>query len=106
MKTMRRLIITLLLASTLFANLSWATDTDAEVYFGHSTNGFQDQSSVPDSHANHDSCNHCCHSISHLTGLTQQNNISHKLSGNIYTAMATGSYRTHTPSPPTPPPNI
>ncbi|NOX09387.1 MAG: hypothetical protein GXP22_07880 [Gammaproteobacteria bacterium] len=106
MKTMRKLITLLLLASTLFANLSWAADTDAEIYFGHASSQWsQDPSSSPDSHSNSDSCDHCCHSLSHLTGLIEQSHISYSPSGYSYLALLTPYYRTHTQSPPTPPPN-
>jgi len=102
---MVKFISTLLLVSTLFANLAWAADAHAEAYLGHGSGWSQDKSPAPGGNGNSDGCDHCCHGLAHLTGLAQQTNIHNKQIDKSYLALSTQRYRTRSLSPPTPPPN-
>jgi len=104
-RMMVKLISTLLLVSTLFANLAWAADTHAEAFLGHGSEWSQDKSPAPGGNGNSDGCDHCCHGLAHLTGLSPQTNISNKLIDKSYLALSTQRYHTRFLSPPTPPPN-
>jgi hypothetical protein len=102
---MRKVISILLLVTTLVANISWAADSHAETNLGHDSEVSHDGLQHTDEHGNNEACDHCCHGLSHLTGLTLHTYPLIMLSGNTNAMLPTHHYRTQNYSPPTPPPN-
>jgi len=102
---MRKLTSTLLLITTLFANLSWAMDTHAEAFFGHGTEHSEAQSPAHEPQGDDHSSDHCCHGLAHLSGLSLRINLTYESFPDSYIASSVDYYSTRSQAPPTPPPN-
>jgi len=102
---MRKIILTLLLFSTLSANFSWAADTHVESFFGLHSELNQQESSSHDEHEGSGDDDHCCHGLAHLLGFLSENSISSTPTHSDRIAYIL-YYQTRSQSPPTPPPNI
>lgn len=102
---MRKIVSTLLLVTTLFANLSWAADTHAEAYFGHGTEWSQDKFPVPDGHGNCDDCDCCCHGVVHLMGLVSSTSVVMSHMNELDVMHFETNFQNLEDSPPIPPPN-
>ena len=102
---MRKFVSKLLILTILVANLAWAVDTHAEAYFGHDSEWAQDLSPEPENPGIDDVCDHCCHGLAHIIGLTGNTDIVLPIIVDSTLELATHHYRTRSQSPPIPPPN-
>ncbi|RTZ58164.1 MAG: hypothetical protein DSZ32_07540 [Gammaproteobacteria bacterium] len=105
----RKLISTLLIFATLFANVSWAADAHAEA---HASNWPGSLAVCPsdwpqdDTGANSsDACDHCCHGFAHIVGFAVQPYLAFPAATDSSAALVTRLYRSRSQLPPIPPPN-
>ncbi len=68
---MRRIVISLLILTTLYSGLAWSMDSCLHDAQGHhlSDNGDGDSPDSSNATGPHH-CLHCCHALAHLTGMT------------------------------------
>jgi len=102
---MRKLISTLLIVTTLFANLSWAADTHAEAWFGHGAVCAADWTLDNEGTGNTGACDHCCHGFFHIVGFTEQPVFAVPAADAAAIALFSYRYRSYSQLPLTPPPN-
>jgi len=104
-RTMRKFVSKLLILTILVANLAWAVDTHAEAYFGHDSELAQEWSPEPENSDIGDVCDHCCHGVAHIIGITGHTDIVLSVIVDSNLELSTQLYRTRSQSPPIPPPN-
>ena len=104
---MRKLISTLLLVTTLFANVAWAVNVHVE-FLDLDSESSQVHSHDTDTgdHANEGFDDHCCHGFAHLAGLALQTNTIIESFPEEHLVTSSQHFRSLFQPPPTPPPNI
>jgi len=88
----------------MIANCVWAMDY-AEIILSHDPVILQDSGSSPHSPKSINTCDHCCHGVAHLTGLTavMTTLIVQPVANRV--APKTNEYFSLPTAPPTPPPD-